>query len=105
MNPSKIQAIRYVSSEDLVGRFSVILWDNCPFSLSKSDYFGGQDSEILSLVDLNTFKCWVNEVVQDWEGDEALIEEFNKFCNGFENERVYVSLDSEVLIERSMDGH
>ena len=103
MTSPKIQTLRYVSSEDLVGHFSVILWDNCPYTLFRSTHCDGS-TETLSLIDLNTFQSWVNDVVGDWEGDAEAKEKFNEICNKLSTDQVYVKLDSEVLLERSMDG-
>ncbi len=77
------------------------IWDECPFTVVKNEQFTTHGSHTLSLVDLDTFKCWVDEVVDGWENDghdvSEFKEKFNNACESLAKEKVYVDLDAESL--------
>ena len=104
MSTPVVQAVRYVSSNDLVGGFSVTLWDDCPFTVARSEFFPDDKTKVLSLIDIDTFRNWVNEIIEFWEAEghdvAELRKEFTHACDELADGQVYVNLDSNILIDR-----
>jgi hypothetical protein len=103
MSIPTIQSVRYVSGNSLLDDCASF-WDECPFAATKSEQFTPRHTtQVLSLVDLKTFKCWVDERFGDLDNDgvdvSELKQKFDRACNELINDEVYVNLDSDSLIE------
>jgi hypothetical protein len=103
MSTPEIQHASYVSADQLLDHH-VGIWDDCPFTVTKSEGLAANHAQVLSLVDFKTFRDWVNETLEGWEGEGVDVSDlrgkFQKACAGFASENIYVNLDSECLLDR-----
>ena len=100
MSTPTIHSAMFVSANHLVDGM-VSIWDNHEFKLTDCGIYTEHQQKLLSLVDLETFKVYVESVFENWEDEGIDISgikgHFYSAYGELVGKNVYVNLDADCL--------